>query len=166
MKSVYFLSALFMSSFFFGACKKLLSPARELEGNWVTKISPTLYYNSDFCGTYRRVARAQIGLRWEITKTGTNTISIDIYRTSSSSVTLLVSTSCAQYVPLTFPISVNGEISSSQLTLTDQQGRIVGSFSFTSDIFTGDFNSTFDKFCGLYCSGVDSDSKAITLIRQ
>ncbi len=166
MKNFKIFFTLFLYLFLFCGCKKLLSPARNLEGNWETKISPTLYYYSDACGTYQRVAKVQIGMRWEITSTGSNTISIDIVRTSSSAVTLLVSPGCALFIPLTALISINGEISSSQLTLTDPQGRLIGSFSFTSDILTGDFNSNFDKFCGLYCTGVASDSKAVSLIRQ
>ena len=142
-----------------------LSAARKLEGTWTTAIAPTLYYYSDACGNYIRVAKAQIGMRWEITKTGDNTVDIDIYKTSSSAVQLLVSPGCALYVPMTSLITVKGEISSSQLTIKKSNGTVVGSFSFTSDNLTGDFNSGFDKFCGLYCSGMGSDSKAVTLTK-
>jgi len=141
-----------------------LSPARKLEGTWTTPFAPTLYYYSDACGNYIRVARTTIGMRWEIIKTGDNTVNIDIYKTSSSSVQLLVSQNCALYVPLVTPITLKGEISSSQLTLK-KGSTIVGSFSFTTDNLTGDFNSNFDKYCGIYCSGMGSDAKAITLTK-
>lgn len=143
-----------------------LSPARKLEGTWTTPFQVPLYYYSDVCGTYGRVAKVSMGMRWEISKgPNSNTVNIDIYKTSSSSVQLLVSSGCALYVPLVTPLTLTGEISSSQLTLKKSNGTIVGSFSFTSDNLTGDFNSNFDKFCGIYCSGMGSDSRAITLTK-
>ena len=149
-----------------GLCSKTdLSPAAELKGTWTTTFPPTLYYYSDACGNYIRVARTTIGMRWEITKTGDNTVDIDIYKTSSSAVQLLVSSSCALYVPLVTPVTLKGEISSSQLTLRKSNGTIVGNFSFTSGNLAGDFNSNFDKFCGIYCSGMGSDTKAIILTK-
>lgn len=158
---------LLLSAFLFsnGFCKKDLTPAGDLEGDWNTSFAPTLYYYSDACGNYIRVAKTTIGMRWEISKTGDNTVDIDIYKTSSSGVQLLVSSGCALYVPLVTPLSLKGEISSSQLTLKKSNGVVVGSFSFTTNNLTGDFNSNFDKFCGIYCSGMGSDSKAITLTR-
>lgn len=145
--------------------KSDLSPARDLKGTWTTPFAPTLYYYSDACGNYIRVARTTIGMRWEVTKTGDNTVDIEIYKTSSSAVQLLVSSGCALYVPLVTPITLKGEISSSQLTLKKSNGVVVGSFSFTTNNLTGDFNSNFDKFCGIYCSGMGSDPKAITLTK-
>ncbi|MGQ0739033.1 MAG: hypothetical protein ACT4OJ_08260 [Bacteroidota bacterium] len=142
-----------------------LSAARKLEGTWTTPFPSPLYYYSDACGNYIRVAKTSIGMRWEITKTGDNTVDIEIYKTSSTAVQLLVSQGCALYVPLVTPLTVKGEISSSQLTLKKSNGTVVGSFSFTTDNLTGDFNSNFDKFCGVYCSGMGSDAKAITLTK-
>ncbi|MEO7922668.1 MAG: hypothetical protein ABIR30_03260 [Chitinophagaceae bacterium] len=145
-------------------CSKI-SPARNLEGNWTTPFAPTLYYYSDACGNYSRVAKAQIGMRWEINGTNdASVVNIDIFRTSTSAVQLLVSPGCALYVPMTTLLTVRGDISSSQLTLSSG-GVIVGSFSFTTNNLTGSFNSNFDKFCGVYCSGIGSDPLAITLTR-
>lgn len=140
-----------------------LSAAKKLEGTWTTPFQAPLYYYSDFCGNYVRVAKVNIGMKWEITKTGENTVDIDIYKTSSSAVQQLQQ-GCS-YVPLVTPLGLKGEISSTQLTLKKSNGTVVGSFSFTTDNLTGDFNSNFDKFCGLYCSGMGSDSKAITLTK-
>ena len=156
--------SMFLSSSF--CSKSPQSPVRDLAGNWTTPFPPTLYYYSDACGNYIRVAKAQIGMRWEIRKTGDNTVDNDIFRTSTSAVQLLASPGCALYVPMTTLISVRGFISSSQLTLkATATGPDIGSFSFTTNNLTGDFNSNFDKFCGAYCSGMGSDSKAITLTR-
>jgi hypothetical protein len=140
-----------------------ISPAKKLEGTWTTPFQAPLYYYSDFCGNYVRVAKVNMGMRWEITKTGDNTVDIEIYKTSSSSVQQLLP-GCL-YVPLVTPLGLEGEISSTQLTLKKSNGTVVGSFSFTTDNLTGDFNSNFDKFCGIYCSGMGSDSKAITLTK-
>jgi hypothetical protein len=141
-----------------------LSPARKLEGTWSTPFASAFYYYSNACGNYIRVAKTTIGMRWEINKTGDNTVEIEIYKTSSSAVQLLVSQSCALYVPLVTPITLTGEISSSQLTVK-KGNTIVGSFSFTTDNLTGEFNSNFDKTCLLYCSGMGTDAKAVTLTK-
>lgn len=144
-----------------------LSAARKLEGTWRTvTTTPMFYYYSDVCGSYIKVAKQQIGMQWNITHTSDNTVDIEVYRTSSSSVQLLVSSGCALYVPLATPIFLTGEISSSQLTLKDSGLRVVGSFSITTDNLNGDFNSTFEKFCGAYCSGASTDSKTVTLVKQ
>lgn len=105
-----------------------------------------------------------MGMRWEITKTGASTVDIEIYKTSSSAVQLLVSQGCASSLPFVSPTGFKGEISSSQLTIK-KGSTIVGSFSFTSNNLTGDFNSNFVKFCFLYCTGMGSDPKAITLTK-
>lgn len=153
------------------SCKKLggssgLSAARQLKGTWKTTVASTFYYYSDACGTYSRVAKTQIGMQWNITETGDNTVDIELYKTGSSSVQLLVSQNCALYVPLVTPVSLKGTISSSQLTIKDSKARIVGSFSITTDNLAGDFSSAFDKYCGIYCTGMDTDSKAVILVKQ
>lgn len=144
----------------------VLSAARQLKGTWKTTAASTFYYYSDACGTYSRVAKTQIGMQWIITETGDNTIDIEVYKTGSSSVQLLVAQNCALYVPLVTPVFLKGTISSSQLTIKDSRARIVGSFSITTDNLAGDFSSAFDKFCGVYCTGMDTDSKAVILIKQ
>lgn len=152
------------------SCKKSesgsLSPARNISGTWKTVLTPpTFYYYSDICGTYGRVAKTQIGIKWIVTESSSNKVDIEMYRTSSASVVLMVSQACALYVPLVSPTFLKGEISSSQLTLKDSKGRTVGVFSILTNNLKGDFNSTFDTFCGIYCTGVDTDPLAVVLVK-
>jgi hypothetical protein len=169
-KLIYSIALIASCSFLSSAlCSKSdsdISPARNLEGTWNTvSTAPTFYYYSDICGNYSRVAQFQMGVQWIVTKTGTNTVDIEMRKTSSSAVQLLVSSSCALYVPIVTPIFLNGEISSSQLNVYDSYGYLVGTFNFTTNNITGGFNSNLDKYCGVYCSGAGTDATTVTLVK-
>jgi hypothetical protein len=143
-----------------------ISPYGNLAGIWKTVTTPpTFYYYSDFCGTYQRVAKTQIGMQWTITKVTDSHVKIEIEPISFGPVQLLVPANCAVYSPLVAFESLDGYISSSQLTLK-RNLEIVGSFSFTTDNLAGDFNSSFQKFCYGYCEGMDSDPRSVILVRQ
>lgn len=154
-----FLSASFCS-------KSPLAVARPLEGTWNTvTTAPTFYYYSDICGSYVRVAKFQMGVQWIITARGTNTVDIEMRRTSTSAITKLASPGCDLYVPLVTPQFLTGIISSSNLLVYDSGGILVGSFNFTTNNITGGFNQSFDKFCGVYCSGTGTDATGLTLVK-
>lgn len=162
----YLAAVFFTIAFCDFSCSKP-TPARQLAGVWTTPFPAPLFYYSDACGNYARVAKVNIGMRWEIQRTNDdNVVEVDVFRTSTSAVQLLVPQSCALYVPMTTLINLRGDISSSQLTLrASANGPVVGSFSFTSNNLTGEFNSNFDKTCLGFCSGMGSDPKAVTLTK-
>lgn len=156
--------SIFLSSSF--CSKKPLSPARAIEGTWRTNLTaPYFYYYSDVCGSYVRVSKTQIGLQMVVTRLTDNTVDVTITRTNSSAVQLLVSQPCALYVPIAFPKFLTGQVSSSRLDLYESNRQLAASFGIITDNMTGEFNSNFDKYCGGFCSGAGTDSRAVVLVK-
>ncbi len=160
------LASLFISVATFTSCNNdddnTLSPARSLEGNWKTSFAVSFYYLSDYCtpGTLQRVAKTSRTVTWKIT-TASNVNEIDIEWNDTRS-TASQLTNCTYYTPDISLKYFKGVISSSQVTLYSGS-TVMGSFSFTTDNIAGDYKETYRA---LYSSGVETDSKALVLVKQ
>jgi len=163
-KVVFVLAIIGISVILVVACKKsssdsTLSPARSLVGTWKTPSPTTFYYSTDFCSTYERVASFSLSSQWVITAGNSDTVNIEWDEISATSPVSIISPSCNYYVPWVFPTFLVGVVSSSQLTVYNNNVN-VGSFSFTTNNITGTYN---EDDCDIYCSGINTNSKTFIL---
>ncbi len=138
-----------------------LTPARNLAGTWKTTFNVRFYIRTDFetIGELKDVGSEDRSMTWIITATGNeNVIDVEVQFTSSN--TQLVTGS--GYTPDVSPMFLTGTISSSRLTLADGD-RIIGEFSFTTDILTGTWN---DQWSMAYEQQVYTSTNGLVLMKQ
>jgi hypothetical protein len=139
-----------------------LTPARSLEGTWRTTFAVKFYIKTDFetFGELQDVGSEDRTMTWVITATSDENV-VDVEVSFTSSNTQLVSGS--GYTPDVSPMFLSGTISSSRLTLTSSDSRVIGEFSFTTDIMTGTWN---DHWSMAYEQQVYTTTNSLVLMKQ
>jgi hypothetical protein len=139
-----------------------LTPARNLEGTWKTTFNVKFYIKTDFetFGELKDVGSEDRAMTWIVTATSNeNVVDVEVQFTSSN--TQLVSGS--GYTPDVSPMFLTGTISGSRLTLTSGDSRVIGEFSFTTDVITGTWN---DHWSMVYEQQVYTATNSLVLMKQ
>lgn len=126
-----------------------LTPARNLVGTWKTSFPVTFYIQTDFDGMaseLQDVASEERMVTWIITEGDSeNTVYIEQRFTSSNWRSYVTPENpyypSTGYVPNVSPSFLTGIISGTRLTVMSGN-RIVGEFSFTSDIIHGTWDDS------------------------
>lgn len=162
-------------------CKKTntsnhpLSPARNISGTWTTPFPVTFFMMSDGCGAgFIRYNSTPITMTWTITTIDDNNVDIWISSNTIGTTTQLAS-NCGLGATLVFPLHFHGNISSSNIQLTEKQLQYNNSGGATgfADVTTGNFNFTnnsingtiTEKDCPIYCGGFSTDNNKCFLTR-
>jgi hypothetical protein len=138
-----------------------LSSARNLVGTWRTSFPTKFYYATDFrIGTIEDVASEDRQVTWIITEgADANTVNIEQHFTSANLQQLVEG---GDYTPDISPNFYTGIVSSASLTVNEGD-RVVGYFTFTTDIITGTWSDTWTM---LYTQHVYTAVSGLTLTRQ
>lgn len=138
----------------------LLTPARELEGEWSTEFPVTFHIMTDFSSfELVDVGSEDRLMSFVITTTSDpNVVGVEV-SFSSSNRSLIVGSG---YTPDVSPMFLEGVINGSELTLLSGE-RVIGVFSFTSDLMMGTW---FDSWELAYAQEVYTDVNALKLVRQ
>jgi hypothetical protein len=144
-----------------------LSAARNLAGTWKTSFPTKFYLATDFdTGTLQDIGSEDRQVTWIITSTADpNVVEIEVDFTVSNR-----QLTGGGYTPDISGNIYGGIISSSSLSVVDRGSdilgtpdRVVGEFTFTSDILTGTWN---DEWTMAYTQRVYTDVNALMLTRQ
>lgn len=140
-----------------------LTPARNLVGTWTTKLPVKMSVETDFCtDTVSPVGTENWTATWVITPGATESqLNVEMGYVRSGW-TLLNGCPGAGYVVEPSPIFLTATVSSTALTLR-RGTRIVGEFTFTTDILAGSFDH---EECIVYCQHLHSPPKQFILIRK
>lgn len=143
-----------------------LTPARNIEGPWVTAAPVEFTYQTDFCGSRRDVARALWNVTWNITAVSgfTNVVEIEM-RTSKGSSAPVGNCQFHHWVDLPSPIFFKACVSGDQLSRCSNESYPNGSASgpFTADLM----QVTWSHWeCGGYCFGEYTATNALKLVRR
>ncbi len=145
-----------------------LTPARDIEGTWVTPIATEFLIATDFqnFGTLEDVGSEYRTMTWTITPTqDENTVNVYIAFTTSNRNLI----DGSGYTPDVSPMQLTGTISGTQLTLTrGDQGPVeqvgsVGVFTFTSTQMEGTWH---DHWTGVYEQNVYTQTNGLKLMKQ
>lgn len=137
-----------------------LTPARELEGTWETTFPITFYIKTDFNSIdLEDVGSEEREMTWEITRTNDpNMVNIQVSWTTSNR-TLITGSGYTPDIPL---MDLTGTISSTELTLKTGN-RVIGVFSFTTDLMMGTWNDSWEL---AYAQEVYTKINELKLIRK
>jgi hypothetical protein len=145
-----------------------LTPARKLEGTWVTAAPVTFFYQTDYCGNAtENVATALWNVTWVVTAQEgySNVLDIEMHYARGGSTPL--NSSCGAdangWVPLVSPTFLEATLSSSEITAYDHSSGINAFGSFTSDNMA---LTWVHHECLIYCTGEVSGDKKLILVRQ
>ena len=142
-----------------------LTPARKIEGVWKTSSPVKFYIKTDFCtSNLELVATEDRTVTMGIKETSNYTVDITLTYTSSNfTVVNQNCTSSTGYTPDVSPMYLHGDISSTQLTVMNSQSKVLGIFTFTTDLMQGTWN---DLWCMVYCQNVYTDTNGLKLTLQ
>jgi hypothetical protein len=144
----------------------ILTPAREMAGTWQNDSAITFYYQTDFCGARRDVARALWNVVWEVRAVSGFSNAVDVeMRHTRGSMSILGSCNPTGWVPAVSPVDFRLCISGSSFSRcegsTNRNGYAHG--SFTSDLIM----STWTHWeCIIYCSGERTEQNELKLSRR
>lgn len=143
-----------------------LTPARQMAGTWQNDSPIMFYYQTDFCGLARDVARALWNVTWEVTPVPGFTNAVDVeMRHTRGSMTILGSCNPTGWVPLISPVDFRLCITSTGFSSCQGSANTSGDAygSFTTDLIM----STWTHYeCLIYCSGERTDINALKLSRR
>jgi len=144
-----------------GCATSELSPARDLTGTWKTAFPVNFYIKTDFLtGNLEEVGSEERMMEWVISPgAGENEVNIDISFIVNNR-TLVTGSGYTPDIPL---MSLKGDVESSSLTLRANNGRVIGVFSFTSDLMMGTWN---DSWSMAYSQEVYTHSNELKLVRE
>nr|MDO8088497.1 hypothetical protein [Candidatus Sigynarchaeum springense] len=142
-----------------------LTPGPFLNGTWRTAFATTFHVQTDFrTGFMQYEGSQQRTMTWTITRTfNPSIVNVEVsFTVTSSSLN-----PGSGYVPDVSPMTLEGRISGTRLTLVDkasmfQDERVVGEFSFTSASIMGTWN---DSWCLAYCQAVYTSVNGLSLVR-
>ena len=141
-----------------------LSPARNIEGTWQTPFPVTFLIKTDFCSdNLELVASEEREVTMIITERSDYTVNIELRYTSSNFTVLDSQCDPTGYVPDISPMYLKGIISSTQLTVMNSEGRVLGIFQFTTDLMEGTWS---DLWCAIFCQNVYTEDNQLKLVRQ
>lgn len=163
MKTISLLLATLLGSGI-AACGGPLSPAGNLEGTWTSPFAIKIFYATNTCG-YPAVpeAYAMRNVKWNMTSTGDNTVSID--ESFTEGVTRIANSCNSRLTIADVPgAQYTGNISATTLTVSGTEVR-GSAFTFTNNPgnLTGTWNA---QFCGIYCTYSYSDNKTFVLTKN
>lgn len=146
---------------FSGCTSSQLSPARELEGTWQTPFPVTFFIKTDFINMeLEDVGSEDRMMTWIITKgSNDNTVDVEVSFTTSNR-TLTPGSGYTPDIPL---MSLVGTISGTELTLSTSNGRVIGTFSFTTDLMMGTWVDSWEL---AYAQEVYTKTNELKLERQ
>ncbi len=145
--------------------KTQLTPARKIEGRWKTSSHVMFYIKTDFCtDNLSLVANQDRMVTMDIKETGDYTVDITLtYAGSNFTVVNSACDSSTGYTPDVSPMYLHGDIASTQLTVMNSESKVLGIFTFTSDLMQGTWN---DQWCMVYCQDVSTTTKGLKLTLQ
>ncbi len=140
-----------------------LTPARNLVGTWKTNISPTVFFDTEWCGSTLALAASQTwAVTWIITPgVDENTVNVEM-RFAASNSRVIAGCPDTGVVPEVSPMFFTANVSSSALTLK-KGSDVAGQFTFTTDILQGNFDYTW---CAIYCQREYTTNRTMILLRQ
>jgi hypothetical protein len=151
-----------------------LSPARSIVGTWTTPSAVTMYMTSDGCGNYVRYNSTPVKMTWDVTYVDDSHVDITI-SSSFIGTTTQIGSNCGLPATLNFPLYMHGLVSSSHLTLQENQMQYsssgaalglslieIGSFNLTTNNITGTIT---EKDCPVYCAGYETDASKCILTK-
>ncbi|HEY9164677.1 MAG TPA: hypothetical protein VIS48_00800 [Candidatus Kryptonia bacterium] len=162
------IAALVTVALLFAGCKKdeggPLTPARKIEGTWKTALPVEFHINTDFCAdSLELVATEDRTVTMEIKETSNYTVDITLSFTESNFTPISQNCNPTGYVPDVSPMYLRGDVSGAQLTILDSQYKLLGVFTFTTDLMQGTWG---DLWCSAYCQDVYTETNALKLILQ
>ncbi len=131
---------------------------------WKTTFPVKFYIKTDFetFGELKDVGSEDRTMTWIVTATG-NENAVDVEVQFASSNNQFVSGS--GYIPDLSPVFLTGMINGSPLTLTTvgSDDRVIGEFSFTTNMITGTWN---DQWSMAYEQQVYTTNNSLVLMKQ
>lgn len=143
-----------------------LTPARNIEGTWVTTFPVKFYIETDFCSSVLElVATEERVINWEIEWVDADIVFITVNFTPSNFQIVNENCNPTGYVPDITLGFLHGLVSSSGMTVSewDNESNVFGKFTFTTDLMQGTWD---DSWCLAYCQYVYTETNQYKLNRQ